>query len=118
MIDAVEHKCHQSRGKDSHELPEFQAFFNDQTSNDFNQLFTSLPPERRYFAAGLPGSFRSRLFPSASLHFVNSAYAIQILSLLPKEVVDKSSPARNKGRIHYSNSAPEVVKALMKLNSP
>ncbi|PON71871.1 SAM dependent carboxyl methyltransferase [Parasponia andersonii] len=102
MIDAVKH---------SHELPEFQVFFNDQTSNDFNLLFTSLPPERRYFAAGVPGSFRSQLFPRASLHFVHSSYAIQILSTLPKEAVDKSSPAWNKGRIHYSNSAPEAVDA-------
>ncbi|KAF3437225.1 hypothetical protein FNV43_RR19978 [Rhamnella rubrinervis] len=30
------------------------------------------------------------------------------LSKVPKELVDKTSPAWNKGRIHYSNSAKEV----------
>ena len=80
-------------------------------SNDFNTLFSSLPPNREYFAAGVPGSFHSRLFPNASLHFVFSSFSIHWLSKVPKPVVDKSSPAWNKGRIHYPNSNDEVVKA-------
>nr|XP_048330665.1 loganic acid O-methyltransferase-like [Ziziphus jujuba var. spinosa] len=110
IIDAVELK-YQTQGHCGSQLLEFQVLFNDHTSNDFNQLFMSLPPERRYFVMGIPGSFHGRLFPRSSLHFVNSSYAGQWLSRVPKEVMDKISPAWNKGRIHYSNSANEVVKS-------
>ncbi|GMY23879.1 loganic acid O-methyltransferase-like [Fagus crenata] len=109
IIEAVQFK-HQCQGL-HYQLPEFQVLFNDHTLNDFNTLFSSLPPDRIYYAAGVPGSFYSRLFPNASLHFVHSSYAIHWLSKVPKSVVDKSSPAWNKGRIHYSNSEVEVVKA-------
>ena len=107
IIDAVNLK-YQSQG---HRTPEFQVFFNDHALNDFNTLFTSLPPDRLYYAAGVPGSFHSRIFPSASLHFVIISYALQCLSRVPKEVLDKTSPAYNKGRIHYSNSSDKVVEA-------
>lgn len=33
------------------------------------------------------------------------------LSSVPKEVLDKSSKAWNKGKVHYSNASEEVVKA-------
>lgn len=84
--------------------PNFQVFFNDQISNDFNALFVSLPPERDYFAAAAPGSFHGRLFPEASLHLVHSAYAIHWLSAAPAEV-------ENRGRIHYIGAAEGVVDA-------
>ncbi|XP_062117958.1 loganic acid O-methyltransferase-like [Humulus lupulus] len=114
IIEALELKFN-SQQKDSNccdLLPEFQVFFNDQATNDFNQLFISLPPKTKYFAAGVPGSFYGRLFPKASLHFVHSSYALQWLSEVPPQVLDKSSPAWNKGRIHYSNSNTEVVNAF------
>lgn len=111
IIDAIELKCSQTKGETGFNLPEFQVFFNDQASNDFNQLFASLPSERRYFAAGLPGSFYDRLFPNASVHFVHSSYSLQILSRVPAELLDKSSSAWNEGRINYSGSKDEVVKA-------
>ena len=93
IIDAVELK-YQSQG---HSTPEFQVFFNDHALNDFNTLFSSLPPERKYYAAGVPGSFHSLLFPNASIHFVFSSYAVNCLSQVPNEVLDKSSPAWNRG---------------------
>nr|XP_048330666.1 loganic acid O-methyltransferase-like [Ziziphus jujuba var. spinosa] len=111
VIDAVELKCQRQRRLDSQQFLEFQVFFNDHLSNDFNQLFTSLPPERRYFAMGVPGSFHGRLFPKASIHFFHSSYAVHWLSRVPKEVEDKTSPAWNRGSIHYSKASDEVFRA-------
>ncbi|XP_057948315.1 loganic acid O-methyltransferase-like [Malania oleifera] len=113
VIDAMKKKYQsqcQSHGTISQML-DFQVFFNDQASNDFNLLFASLPPERPYFAAGVPGSFHRRLFPSSSLHFAYSSIAIHWLSRVPKQVLDKNCPAWNKGRIHYTNAPREVVNA-------
>ncbi|XP_026416315.1 probable S-adenosylmethionine-dependent methyltransferase At5g38780 [Papaver somniferum] len=91
--------------------PEFQVYFNDKTSNDFNTLFALIPLKKRYFAAGVPGSFQGRLFPRASLHIVNSSTALHWLSRVPKEVGDINSSAWNKGRIHYNNASNEVLQA-------
>ncbi|KAK9925792.1 hypothetical protein M0R45_023057 [Rubus argutus] len=109
ILEALEFK-YQSRGLHS-QIPDFFVFFNDHTSNDFNMLFKSLPQNRRYYAAGVPGSFYGRVFPNASIHFIYSSTAIQWLSRVPKEVLDTNSPAWNKGRIHYSNSTDEVIRA-------
>lgn len=91
--------------------PEFQAFFNDQASNDFNSLFTTLPLDRQYFVAGVPGSFHGRLFPDSSLHFAYSSTALHWLSKVPEELLDKNSPSFNKGRIYYTNTLDKVVDA-------
>ncbi|KAF3943081.1 hypothetical protein ACB098_08G167700 [Castanea mollissima] len=109
IIEAIELK-YISKGGNT-ETPKFMVFFNDQLSNDFNTLFISLPPNRQYFAAGVPGSFYGRLFPKASLHFIHSSYALQWLSNVPKEVMDEGSPAWNKGGIFYTNAPKEVEEA-------
>lgn len=109
IIKAVNHRC-QSEGISSEKL-EYQVFFNDQVSNDFNTLFKSLPFERVYFAAGVPGSFRGRLFPRGSLQFAHSSYALHWLSEIPKEVQDSSSPAWNKGKISYETKEVEEAYA-------
>ncbi|KAL0000122.1 hypothetical protein SO802_019724 [Lithocarpus litseifolius] len=93
------------------EIPEFLVFFNDHVCNDFNTLFKSLPPNKQYIAAGVPGSFHGRLFPKESLHFIHSSFALQWLSKVPIEVMDEGSPAWNKGRIFYTNAQKEVVEA-------
>ncbi|XP_031489742.1 loganic acid O-methyltransferase-like [Nymphaea colorata] len=88
-------------------VPEFQVFFNDQIGNDFNMLFNSLRLlECRYFVAGVPGSFYERIFPTASIHFFNSAVALHWLSKAPVG-------ASNKGRIHYYGGGPSVQAAYM-----
>lgn len=93
------------------EIPEFQVFFNDQVSNDFNTLFRNLPPERAYTAAGVPGSFHGRLFPESSVDLFHSAFALHWLPGVPDEVTRPVSPAWNGGKVTYAESAPEVAKA-------
>ncbi|XP_022894020.1 probable S-adenosylmethionine-dependent methyltransferase At5g37970 [Olea europaea var. sylvestris] len=95
----------------SHQMPEFQVFFNDRTSNDFNTLFASLPQKKQYYAAGVPGSFHDCQFPKASLHFAYSSFTLHWLSEVPKEVVDPLSPAWNKGKILYHGDKNEVFNA-------
>jgi hypothetical protein len=102
IIDAVQHK---------YQLSEYQVFFNDHASNDFNTLFASFPPKKPYFAAGVPGSFHCRLFPESSLHFVHSSFALHWLSKVPEELLNKKSASWNKGRVHYTSAPDEVVHA-------
>ncbi|KAL0296237.1 UNVERIFIED_CONTAM: Loganic acid O-methyltransferase [Sesamum radiatum] len=93
------------------QIPDFQVFFNDKVTNDFNTLFSSLPPERLYYATGVPGSFHGRLLPKASLHFAYSSVTLNWLSDVPKEVADDTSPAWNRGKIHYFGARREVLEA-------
>ncbi|KAL5720860.1 gibberellin A4 carboxyl methyltransferase [Ranunculus cassubicifolius] len=110
IIDGIRHK-YKSQGHIDPKTPEFQVFFNDHISNDFNKLFTSFPLYKQYYAAAVPGSFSTRLFPKASLHFVHSSTAIQWLSKVPKQVKDVNSTALNKGRIHCGGAPREVIDA-------
>ena len=71
-----------------------------------------LPPERPYSATGVPGSFHGRLFPNFSLDFVYSSYALQCLSKVPEELLNKNSAAWNKGRVHYASASDEVAQAF------
>lgn len=112
LLEAVENK-YQSKGLASHRSPEFQVFFNDHFTNDFNTLFASLPPAKNYLAAGVPGSFYGRLFPESSLHIVHSSFALHWLSEVPQGVLNKDSPAWNKGKIFYTSSSDEVAKAYV-----
>ncbi|GLJ28227.1 hypothetical protein SUGI_0554440 [Cryptomeria japonica] len=76
--------------------PEFQVYFNDLPSNDFNSLLRILPPvghdsgdadggrksvaTRSYYAAAVSGSYFKRLFPGKSLHFCHSSFSLHYLS--------------------------------------
>ncbi|KAI9127502.1 hypothetical protein K1719_000495 [Acacia pycnantha] len=112
IIDLVNLKI-ESHNKDHEDLDsvEFQVFFNDHVGNDFNILFKSLPEDKQYYAAGVAGSFHGRLFPESTIHVFNSSYALHWLSKVPKEVVDKNSPAYNKGKIYYTSEDKEVAEA-------
>lgn len=109
IIDAVKSK-YKSQGLED-QTPEFQVFFNDLESNDFNTLFKTLPPNREYFAAALPGSFYKPILPKESLHVVHSSNSLNWLSEVPKEVLESTSPAWNRGKIHYINAHKEVMEA-------
>ncbi|KAA8530616.1 hypothetical protein F0562_005450 [Nyssa sinensis] len=109
IIESVKFKC--LADDLCSEAVEFQVFFNDHVSNDFNTLFKSLPCDGQYLAAAVPGSFHGRLFPKASLHFAHSSYSLQWLSRVPQELLDKKSPAWNKGRICYFGAPSEVFEA-------
>ncbi|KAM3327780.1 hypothetical protein P3S68_033829 [Capsicum galapagoense] len=111
---AMQHVVQVLKDKYRDNILEFQIFFNDHVTNDFNALFRSLPIDRSYYAYGAPGSFHGRLFPSRSIHFAHSSYAIHWLSKCPEELLDENSPAWNKGMIHYIGSSNvEVLNAYV-----
>ncbi|XP_010503138.1 PREDICTED: probable S-adenosylmethionine-dependent methyltransferase At5g38100 [Camelina sativa] len=107
IIDAVELKY---KGESSLKDKEFQVFFNDSSNNDFNTLFKTLPPARKYFATGVPGSFFGRVLPRDSLHLGVSSYSLHFISKIPNGIKDRDSPAWNE-EIHCSGSS-EVVEKL------
>ncbi|XP_048445409.1 paraxanthine methyltransferase 1-like [Pyrus x bretschneideri] len=51
IVDAVAQKYQHT----TIQVPEFQVHFSDLVSNDFNYLFATLPRDKQYFAAGVPG---------------------------------------------------------------
>ncbi|CAL5014672.1 unnamed protein product [Urochloa decumbens] len=88
-----------SRG---HTPPEFCFYFSDLPSNDFNTLFHLLSGgrrRRRYFAAGVPGSFHDRLFPARSINAFTSTFSVHWLSQVPGEVMERGSPEYNRGKV-------------------
>uniref|UniRef100_A0A0C9S2E0 TSA: Wollemia nobilis Ref_Wollemi_Transcript_19770_1289 transcribed RNA sequence n=1 Tax=Wollemia nobilis TaxID=56998 RepID=A0A0C9S2E0_9CONI len=103
--------------------PEFEAFFSDLPSTDFNTLFRSLAPrlssrknerKRSYYAAGVPGSFYERLFPKGKLHVAISLSALHWMSRIPDAVLNKNSRAWNRGRAWIDGASIEVVEAYAK----
>jgi hypothetical protein len=110
IMDAIKSK-YKSQEVLENQVPEFEVFFNDLESNDFNALFKFLPPNRDYFAAALPGSFYNPILPKQALHVVHSSNSLNWLSEVPKAITDSSSPAYNKGRIHCTNAPKQVTEA-------
>ncbi|CAM6110451.1 unnamed protein product [Calypogeia fissa] len=101
-----------------HRLPEsveFQGYFNDSPSNDFNNLFQLLSNDSRartFYAAGAPGSFYGRIFPRSSIHVFHSASALHWLSKIPDGILDKKSPAYNGSQPWYQHSKSAVAKSF------
>ncbi|XVF63814.1 hypothetical protein PTKIN_Ptkin09bG0116700 [Pterospermum kingtungense] len=102
-------------------VPEFRVFLNDLYSNDFNDIFMSLPAfynrlkeEKSIgsgfcFVSGVPGSFYGRLFPSNTLHFVHSSSSLHWLSQVPAGLESNARKHLNKGKIYISTTSPRSV---------
>ncbi|KAF8016508.1 hypothetical protein BT93_H1890 [Corymbia citriodora subsp. variegata] len=116
-IDIVHAKCvHMSRP-----APEIRVYLNDLPSNDFNNIFMSLPDFHNKlkvekgagfgpcFVSGVPGSFYGRLFPSKSLHFVHSSSSLHWLSQVPSGLDSEAGITLNKGKLYISKTSPECV---------
>ncbi|XP_059281481.1 loganic acid O-methyltransferase-like [Lycium ferocissimum] len=113
VVEAVKDKAYNNH-QFTNNIPEFQVFFNDHVTNDFNTLFQSLPVDKSYYASGVPGSFHGRLLPSRSIHSAHSSCTIHWLSKCPEELLDDKSPAWNKGLIYYVGASNiEVVNAYV-----
>ncbi|KAF8099862.1 hypothetical protein N665_0236s0023 [Sinapis alba] len=96
--------------------PEFEAFFCDLPSNDFNMLFRLFSEKQKvdsskYFAGGVAGSFYDRLFPRGTIHVAVSLSALHWLSQIPEKVVEKGTRTWNKGKTWIEGTKKEVVDA-------
>ncbi|KAJ0256101.1 Paraxanthine methyltransferase 1 [Hirschfeldia incana] len=112
VIDAVEDKYRKETGQNPVENIEFQVFFNDNTTNDFNTLFQALPAGRRYYSAGVPGSFFGRVLPKHSVHIGVLSYAFHFTSKIPKGITDRDSPLWNRD-MHCTGFNKAVKKAYL-----
>ncbi|KAL9310886.1 putative SAM dependent carboxyl methyltransferase [Arabidopsis thaliana] len=112
IIDAVEEKYLRETGQNPEDNIEFQVLFNDLRINDFNTLFQTLPPGRRYFSAGVPGSFFNRVLPKQSFHIGVMSYAFLFTSKIPKGIMDRDSPLWNKD-MQCTGFNPAVKKAYL-----
>ncbi|KAE8726877.1 hypothetical protein F3Y22_tig00005974pilonHSYRG00331 [Hibiscus syriacus] len=97
-------------------FPEFEVLLNDLPDNDFNSVFKSVPGfierlkkekgvmvQEGCFIGAVAGSFYDRLFPTRSLHFVNSSYALHWLTKLPVGL------EKNNGNVYMARSSPPNV---------
>ncbi|KAK8998915.1 hypothetical protein V6N11_070098 [Hibiscus sabdariffa] len=112
-ISQVIHTIHGICKRQQSELPEFEVLLNDLPENDFNSVFKSVPDfierlkkekgDMGCYVGGVAGSFYDRLFPTRSLHFVNSSYALHWLTKLPVGIEN------NKGNVYMARSSPPNV---------
>ncbi|KAL0682612.1 hypothetical protein Bca4012_049460 [Brassica carinata] len=112
IIDAVEDKYRKETGQNPAENIEFQVLFNDFTTNDFNTLIQSLSAGRRYYSAGVPGSFFERVLPKESFHIGVINYAFHFTSKIPKGITDRDSPSWNRD-MHCTGFNKAVKKAYL-----
>ncbi|CAN4122880.1 unnamed protein product [Withania somnifera] len=115
IIDIVDETCR----KLGVSFPELRISLNDLPSNDFNEIFRSLPEffqkvkqeqgAENCFVVGVPGSFYGRLFPRKSLHFVHSSSSLHWLSQVPLGLATNARSAQNKGKLYISTTSPSDV---------
>ncbi|KEH40177.1 probable jasmonic acid carboxyl methyltransferase 2 [Medicago truncatula] len=106
---------------------ELMLYMNDLFTNDFNNIFASLPSFHKKlsqqkgnnnhhdhngsncFVSAVPGTFYGRLFPTKSLHFVHSSSSLHWLSKAPGGLEDERGKGLNKGKLYISKSSPNCV---------
>ncbi|CAN6933712.1 unnamed protein product [Brassica oleracea] len=96
IIDAVEDKYRKATGQNPAMNIEFQA----------------LPPGRRYYSAGVPGSFFGRVLPQHSFHIGVISYAFHFTSKTPEGITDRDSPLWNRD-MHCTGFNEAVKKAYL-----
>ncbi|KAG6543514.1 hypothetical protein Mapa_015008 [Marchantia paleacea] len=123
-------------GRKSAAVPEFDVYFADLPSNDFNSLLRHInrdysrsfrdgtaaaanatgPAGSRvagngYFASCVAGSFYGRLFPRSSVNVVFSSFSLHWLSKIPEAVQRQDSPAYNDGYVWIHGGKPAAARA-------
>ncbi|BFI40684.1 protein MpIAMT1 [Marchantia polymorpha subsp. ruderalis] len=126
-------------GRKSAAVPEFDVYFADLPSNDFNSLLRHINRDysrssrdgtaaaaaaanatgrvgsrvagNGYFASCVAGSFYGRLFPRASVNVVFSSFSLHWLSKIPEAVQRQDSPAYNDGFVWIHGGKPAAAKA-------
>ncbi|XP_058725321.1 probable jasmonic acid carboxyl methyltransferase 2 [Vicia villosa] len=107
---------------------ELMLYMNDLFTNDFNNVFASLPSFHKKinqqngndsknngyfgskcFVSAVPGTFYGRLFPTKSIHFVHSSSSIHWLSRVPGVLEEKGGRRLNKGNLCISKNSPNCV---------
>ncbi|KAL1531900.1 indole-3-acetate O-methyltransferase [Salvia divinorum] len=109
IVEAVKRRHESSNLK----TPEFYVCFNDVVSNDFNTLFSSLPPGRSYEAAAVPGDFHRRLLPPSSVHFAYSSCSLHWLTEAPEATEGLKSLVWSGGERLRGGEKEEVYKAYL-----
>ncbi|XP_045791863.1 probable jasmonic acid carboxyl methyltransferase 2 [Trifolium pratense] len=123
----------------NHPAPkELMFYMNDLFTNDFNNIFASLPSFHKKirqekennqsknnnynnnnnnirnfgstcFVSAVPGTFYGRLFPTKSINFFHSSSSLTWLSRVPNGLKDESERRLNKGKLYISKSTPNYV---------
>ncbi|CAJ2675624.1 unnamed protein product [Trifolium pratense] len=110
---------------------ELMLYLNDLFTNDFNNIFTSLPSFHKKirqekennhsknnnirdfgstcFVSAVPGTFYGRLFPTKSINFFHSSSSLHWLSRVPSGLKDESVRRSNKGKLYISKTTPNSV---------
>ncbi|KAL5072049.1 hypothetical protein RYX36_022936 [Vicia faba] len=124
MLEIVEAINAASNMLDRAAPKELMLYMNDLFTNDFNNVFASLPSfhtrinqgkgndskNNGYcFVSAVPGTFYGRLFPAKSIHFVHSSSSIHWLSRVPGGLEDKNGRGLNKRNICISKNSPNCV---------
>ncbi|CAL1384161.1 unnamed protein product [Linum trigynum] len=115
IIDVVFEECLRM----DRPVPELGIYLNDLPSNDFNNVFGSLPDFYKRlkeekgddrigcFVSATAGSFYGRLFSKNSLHFVHSSSSLHWLSQVPAGLANCGT--MNRGKLYISKTSPKAV---------
>ncbi|WJX15744.1 jasmonate O-methyltransferase [Trifolium repens] len=91
----------------NHPTPkELMFYMNDLFTNDFNNIFASLPSFHKKI---MQQKISMVLFPTKSLHFVHSSSSLHWLSQVPCGLEDERGRGLNKGKIYISKSSSNCV---------